>query len=184
MSVTRTEWETGIFDDPDLSTGATLMALLLARFWPDEGKPLTLWCPVAMLMHRSKMSRTSVYKFLGELRDKGWLVVVEEAQHNRAPRYRPALPKRSATRTPASRTNEGCATRTYTDQGMRETDQSVREANGSVRVAYPTPEAHERTPEEPSPEKRKVLHSRSACTWCGGGGCPQCDPDEYSDLTA
>ncbi|HET8661074.1 MAG TPA: helix-turn-helix domain-containing protein [Micromonosporaceae bacterium] len=86
----RAAWRDAI-KSSHLTPKARAIALTLADYWPqDRASPL--WCTIPTLIEQTGFSRASVYRAMAELRDGGYLLMVEKRHKYKSPRYRPLLP--------------------------------------------------------------------------------------------
>ena len=171
MTVTRSQWRDAT-KRSRLKPTQRLVCWAMADYWPKTGS--TLWCAMTALRRDTGLSMSTLYVQLGALQEKGWLVQVSPARQHYSPRYQPCIPPQdSDSRTPGEEEDPAQTS------GSRNRDLQMPEPD--LRCSDPKPHVNHTGHGNPAKEERKVLHSRSACTWCSGGGCPQCAPDEYGE---
>lgn len=162
MNPSRAEWRDAVKEAESLTTNATFVALLVADYWSEKRADATVWCAVSTLTRQSRLSRASVFKFLGELRAKGWLLQVEAGTPTKSPRYRPLIPP-SVVQTPSAR-------RTRKKGSVLQTG-GVCTTDGGICPTDPKPQTHHSPPHEPSHENGSEVEGHGSWDW---QRCPSC----------
>lgn len=89
--VERPAWRDAIKEDLRLTEHEAWVGILIADYWKTGSKD-PLWVAMEIIQRQSRLSRTMVYRAIGGLVQKGYLLQVQKARPNLSPRWMATIP--------------------------------------------------------------------------------------------